>query len=112
MLIAHSGGPGLDARFWDDCARIDEFVTVVALHPRGSGLSDPAPAGAYLRPDYAADGNPRLSHGDLEALRQHLDLHRPLVMGWSHGGMVAQEFACTYPGSLSRLILVDSRLLR
>jgi proline iminopeptidase len=108
VLIAHSGGPGMDARAWDDFARIDEFVTVVALHPRGSGLSDPAPGDAYLLPDYAADGNPRLPHGDLEALRRHLGLDRPIVMGWSHGGMVAQEFASTYPGSLSRLILVDT----
>ena len=99
VLVAHSGGPGMDARFWDDFAQIDEFVTVVTLHPRGSGLSDPAPGDAYLLPDYAAD---------LEALRRHLGLDRPIVMGWSHGGMVAQEFACAYPGSLSRLILVDT----
>jgi proline iminopeptidase len=29
-------------------------------------------------------------------------------MGWSHGGMVAQQFAFTYPHSLSRLILFDT----
>ena len=98
-LIAHSGGPGMDARGWDDFARIDEFVTVIALHPRGSGLSDPAPDDAYLLPDYAAD---------LEALRLHLGLDRPIVMGWSHGGMVAQQFAFTYSDSLSKLILFDT----
>src|SRR5882672_3523336 len=42
-LLAHSGGPGMDARCWDDFAHIDDFATVVALHPRGSGLSGPAP---------------------------------------------------------------------
>lgn len=98
-LIAHSGGPGMDARFWDDFARIDEFVTVIAIHPRGSGLSDPAPDGAYLLPDYAAD---------VEALRLHLGLDRPILMGWSHGGMVAQQFAFTYPNSLSKLILFEA----
>lgn len=98
-VLAHSGGPGMDARNWDDFAHIDEFATVVALHPRGSGLSDPAPDGAYSLADYAAD---------LEALRQHLGLERPVVMGWSHGGMVAQQFAFTYPDSLSRLILFDT----
>ncbi len=98
-LLAHSGGPGMDARGWADFAHIDAFVTVVALHPRGSGLSDPAPDGAYGLGDYAAD---------LEALRQHLGLERPVVMGWSHGGMVAQKFAFTYPDSLSRLILFDT----
>lgn len=98
-LIAHSGGPGMDARGWDDFAGIDEFVTVIALHPRGSGLSGPAQGGAYLLPDYAAD---------VEALRLHLGLERPAVMGWSHGGVVAQQFAIAYPHSLSKLVLLDT----
>ena len=99
VLIAVSGGPGLDARGWDDFAHIDDFVTIVQIHPRGSGRSDPAPNDAYLLPDYASD---------IEALRQHLGLARPTVMGWSHGGMIAQHFAFTYPNSLSRLILFDT----
>ena len=98
-LLAHSGGPGMDARGWDDFAHIDDFATVVAVHPRGSGLSDAAVDEAYSLADYAAD---------LEALRRHLGLDRPVVMGWSHGGMVAQQFAFTYPNSLSRLILFDT----
>jgi len=98
-LIAISGGPGMDARGWDDFAKIDEFVTIVQVHPRGSGLSNSAPDNAYLLPDYAAD---------IEALRAHLGLHQPIVMGWSHGGMIAQQFAFTYPNSLSMLILFDT----
>lgn len=98
-LIAHSGGPGMDARLWDDFAGIDEFVTVIALHPRGSGLSGAAAGDAYLLTDYVAD---------VEGLRRHLGLERPVVMGWSHGGMVAQHMAFTYPNSLSKLILVDT----
>ena len=99
VLIAHSGGPGMDARDWDDFDRIDDFVTIVAIHPRGSGLSGPAAGDAYLLPNYAAD---------VEALRFHLGLERPIVMGWSHGGMVAQQFAFTYPDSLSKIILFDT----
>jgi len=98
-LIAHSGGPGTDARLWDDFANIDDFVTIVMIHPRGSGLSGSAEGDAYLLPDYASD---------VEALRIHLGLDKPVVMGWSHGGMVMQQFAFTYPDSLSRLILVDT----
>ena len=41
-LIAHSGGPGTDARLWDNFANIDDFVTIVMIHPRGSGLSGSA----------------------------------------------------------------------
>ena len=99
LMIAHSGGPGMDARGWDDFANIDDFVTIVAIHPRGSGLSGPAAGDAYLLPDYAAD---------VEALRIHLGLEKPILMGWSHGGMVAQQFAFTYPNSLSKLILFDT----
>jgi proline iminopeptidase len=99
VMVAHSGGPGMDARDWDDFAKIDDFVTIVVIHPRGSGLSGPAAGDAYLLPDYAAD---------VEALRVHLDLEKPIVMGWSHGGMVALQFAFTYPNSLSKLILLDT----
>jgi proline iminopeptidase len=99
VMIAHSGGPGMDARGWDDFAKIDDFVTIVAIHPRGSGLSGPATGDAYLLPDYASD---------VEALRVHLELEQPIVMGWSHGGMVVQQFAFTYPNSLSKLILFDT----
>src|SRR6476619_5655911 len=99
VLIAHSGGPGTDARYWDDFAKIDDLLTIVMMHPRGSGLSGPAAGDAYLLPDYAAD---------LEALRLHLGLAKPIVMGWSHGGMVVQQFAFTYPDALSKLILFDT----
>jgi proline iminopeptidase len=99
VIIAHSGGPGMDARFWDDFAGIDDFVTIVMIHPRGSGLSGPAEGEAYLLPDYAAD---------VETLRLHLGLEKPVVMGWSHGGMVAQQYAFTYPDALSKLILFDT----
>jgi proline iminopeptidase len=99
VLVAHSGGPGMDARDWDDFAGIDDFVTLVAIHPRGSGLSGPAAGDAYLLPDYAAD---------VEALRKYLGLEKPILIGWSHGGMVAQQFASTYPSSLSKLILFDT----
>jgi proline iminopeptidase len=99
VLIAHSGGPGADARDWGDFAKIDDFVTIVAIHPRGSGLSESSAADAYLLSDYASD---------VEALRIHLSLDKPILMGWSHGGMVAQQFAFTYPDSLSKLILFDT----
>jgi len=99
VMIAHSGGPGTDARLWDDFAKIDDFVTIVMMHPRGSGLSGPAAEDAYLLPDYASD---------VEVLRIHLGLEKPIVIGWSHGGMATTQFAFTYPDSLSKLILVDT----
>ncbi len=99
VLIAHSGGPGWDARSWDAAAGIDTFVTLVVLHPRGSGLSAAPADGRYALADYAAD---------LDALRRHLGLEKPVIMGWSHGGMVAQDYARRYPEGLSRLILYST----
>jgi proline iminopeptidase len=98
-LLAHSGGPGFDARAWGDFAGIDDFATVIAIHPRGCGLSAEAPDDAYRLADYAAD---------LAALSQHLQLDQPAVLGWSHGGMVAQQYALEYPDALSKLILFDT----
>ena len=72
--IVHSGGPGMDAHVWDDLVGVDDFVTLVVIHPRRSGLSRPPAGDAYLLPDYAAD---------VQALRLHLGLDKPIVMGWS-----------------------------
>jgi proline iminopeptidase len=99
VIVAHSGGPGIDARTWGDLAGIDDFATVVVLHPRGSGLSHDAPDGAYRLADYAAD---------LEALRLHLGLDELGLLGWSHGGMVAMQYAATFPQAVSRLILFST----
>jgi len=98
-LIAISGGPGMDARVWDDFGGIDDFVTVIAIHPRGSGLSGDSPDEAYGLSDYASD---------VDALRRHLGLHRPIIAGWSHGGIVAQQVAIRHPDDLSRLILIGT----
>jgi len=100
VLLAISGGPGFDARLWDDFGSIDDFTKIVAMHPRGSGLSGPAPQDTdYTLPHYAAD---------VETLRAYLGIAKPIVMGWSHGGMIALQFAFTYPDSLSKLILIDT----
>ncbi|HTX43794.1 MAG TPA: alpha/beta fold hydrolase, partial [Methanocella sp.] len=99
-IIAIYGGPGMDARGFEDLAGIGDFATLIIMHPRGSGLSGPAPKkDGYRLSDYASDA---------EALRKHLGLEKPAILGWSHGGMVAQQFAFTYPDSLSRLILLDT----
>lgn len=100
VIIAHSGGPGGDARMWMDLAGIDDFAKVVIIHPRGSGLSGDAPEpNAYMLSDFA---------GDVEALRELLGIQRPTMMGWSHGGMVVQQHAVEYPQSVSKLILYDT----
>ncbi len=69
----------------------------VAVHDqRGLGETGVTP-GPYEMADYAADG---------AALLDHLGWDRCRVVGVSFGGMVAQEFAVTYPERVERLALV------
>ena len=69
---------------------------VVVHDQRGLGATE-APPGPYTMADYAADGR---------ALLDHLGLERVRVIGTSFGGMVAQEFAVTYPERVERLALL------
>ena len=70
------------------------------LDPRGTGGSDrPADPRAYAIADYAAD---------LEELREHLGLERMILLGHSHGGVVAMEYAATHPDRVERLILAST----
>jgi pimeloyl-ACP methyl ester carboxylesterase len=43
------------------------------------------------------------------ALIRTLRLHRPAVLGWSLGGMVAQALAVRHPGQVSRLVLAATQ---
>ncbi len=69
---------------------------VVAHDQRGLGRTT-IPAGPYTMADYAADG---------AALLDHLGWATSAVVGISFGGMVAQEYAVTFPERVTRLALV------
>lgn len=70
--------------------------TVLAHDQRGLGKTS-VPEGPYTMADYAADG---------AALLDHVGWTRCAVVGVSFGGMVAQEFAVTYPERVQRLALL------
>lgn len=97
VVVVHPGGPGLSSTYIGDVAGLWEKFTLVILNPRGTDGSDrPADAGAYRLSDYVAD---------LDELRQHLRLERMLLLGYSHGGIVAQEYALTHPAHVRKLVL-------
>jgi pimeloyl-ACP methyl ester carboxylesterase len=81
---------------------LERECTVVYYDPRASGTSrapsdlDEINVGAFV--------------GDLEALRDHLGLASFAVIGHSHGGYIAMNYAVTYPDRVSSLILVDAQL--
>jgi pimeloyl-ACP methyl ester carboxylesterase len=100
VLVCHPGGPGFSARYLGDLAGLGSAFTLVMLNPRGSEGSDrPADPRAYGTADYVSD---------LEELRSHLGLERMLLLGHSHGGMVAAAYAAAYPDRIERLVLAST----
>lgn len=77
---------------WSFADRFD----IVAHDQRGLGRTA-IPPGPYSMADYAADAAALLDHLGWETCR---------VVGVSFGGMVAQEFAVTWPERVERLALV------
>jgi pimeloyl-ACP methyl ester carboxylesterase len=99
-LVCHPGGPGFSSLYLGDLAGLGNGLELVLLDPRGTGGSDPArDPSAYAIADYAAD---------VEELREHLGLERLLLLGHSHGGVVAIEYAATHPDNVERLILAST----
>src|SRR6185312_15508636 len=96
-LVCHPGGPGFSSLYLGDLAGLGDQLELVLLDPRGTGGSDPA--AGYGIADYASD---------LEELREHLGLERLLLLGHSHGGVVAIEYAAGHPDRVERLILAST----
>jgi proline iminopeptidase len=100
VLVCHPGGPGFSSTYFGDLAALWEQFTLIMLNPRGTGGSSrPADPRAYQIDDYVAD---------LEALRVHLGLERMLLLGHSHGGVIAQAFAAQHPGRVRALVLAST----
>ncbi len=99
-LVCHPGGPGFSSTYFGDLAGLWERFTLVMLNPRGTGGSDrPRDRRAYQIDDYVRD---------VEEVRLHLGLERMLLLGHSHGGVVAQAYAAEHPGRVSRLVLAST----
>ena len=97
VLVCHPGGPGFSSTYFGDLAALWEQYTLIMLNPRGTGGSDrPRDRRAYQIGDYVSD---------LEELRRHLGLERMLLLGHSHGGVVAMAYAAQYPLRVRRLVL-------
>ena len=100
LLVCHPGGPGCSAAEFRDFAGLDDSFDLVLLSPRGSSGSDAADD--YSLASYAAD---------VEALREHLGVEQLNLLGFSHGGMVAMEYAATFGPRVDRLVLAGTLAL-
>jgi pimeloyl-ACP methyl ester carboxylesterase len=100
VLVCHPGGPGFSATYFGDLAALWEQFTLIMLNPRGTGGSDrPKDSRAYQIDDYVSD---------VEELRAHLGQERMLLLGHSHGGVVAMAYAAKHPGRVRRLVLAST----
>jgi pimeloyl-ACP methyl ester carboxylesterase len=100
VLVGHPGGPGYSSRYLADLAGLGESFTLVLLNPRGTEGSDrPPDRRAYATQDYVSD---------LDELRAQLGLDRILLLGHSHGGVVAQAYAAAHPDKVEKLVLAST----
>jgi pimeloyl-ACP methyl ester carboxylesterase len=91
LVLIHGGQ--LDSRMWDD--QFDAYARyfrVLRYDVRGFGGS-PLGEGTYSHAD------------DLAALMDYLGMPRAHLLGLSLGGMVATDFAVTYPARVLSLVL-------
>jgi proline iminopeptidase len=96
LLLLH-GGPGFDhSLFKPDYGVLAEVAQVVYLDHRGHGRSDQGDP-ADWRLEVWAD--------DVRAFCDALGIERPIVFGWSFGGMVAMAYATRHPDHPAKLIL-------
>jgi pimeloyl-ACP methyl ester carboxylesterase len=100
VLVCHPGGPGFSSTYFGDLAALWEQFTLIMVNPRGTGGSErPKDRRAYQIDDYVAD---------LEQTREHLGLEQMLLLGHSHGGVVAMAYAAAHPGRVRRLVLAST----
>lgn len=90
---------GTDLRIWDDVVpHFSERYYVIRYDKRGHGLSDCPPTPYSIR-DHATD---------LAGLLDQLNVVKAILVGISVGGMIALDFAATWPKRVQSLILCDT----
>ena len=96
LLIATAGNPG---NVWTmQLPVLTEYFATITYDNRATGQSD-RPQGPYSIEEMAED-----ALGILDAL----EIERAHVVGWSMGGMVAQELAISHPQRVNKLVLLAS----
>lgn len=90
------GGPGANHSHYKDYVCLHKSSNVVFIDPRGCGLSDKQDPFCYTMDNYIQD---------IEAIRQHLQLEKIILLGKSYGAMCALGYTLTYKERVSNLIL-------
>lgn len=92
-------GCGGNITLWEPLIEsLSQHFQLILFDNRGMGRSQITPG------DYTI----QLLAEDTAALMNHLEIRAAHILGWSMGGMVAQELAVTYPALVNKLIIVAS----
>lgn len=104
VVLVH-GGPGLDTGggIRESAASFSDFAQVVLFDQRGHGRSDYSTPDRWNLAQWAAD---------LRAFCRALRIDRPIVVGQSFGGYVAQVYAGTYPDDPAGVALLSTAMRR
>ena len=100
VLVGLHGGPGVDGtslRHW--LAPLADVAQVVVPDLRGHGRSDRGEPEDWDLPTWASDTH---------QLCSILGIDRPVLLGVSFGGFVAQKYAALYPDDIAGLVLIST----
>ncbi len=96
-LILLHGGPGYDhSSFKPLFSALADVAQVVYVDHRGHGRSDPRPAAEWTLDTFA---------DDVVKLCEALGVVRPIVLGQSFGGFVAQRYLARHPAHPAKVVL-------
>jgi pimeloyl-ACP methyl ester carboxylesterase len=96
-LILLHGGPGYDhSGFKPVFSRLADVAQIVYVDHRGHGRSDRCPPADWTLDTFA---------DDVVRLSDALGITRPIVLGQSFGGFVAQRYIARHPAHPARVVL-------
>jgi len=99
VILLH-GGPSLDhLAMRPDFEALAEHAQLIFYDHRGLGRSGKSHPGTWNLQTWARD---------LHVLVRTLGLGRPIILGQSFGGFVAQKYALDYPDDLGGLVLLST----
>ncbi|HKJ24911.1 MAG TPA: alpha/beta hydrolase [Myxococcota bacterium] len=103
-LVLLHGGPGMDhSSFKTELAGLRDVAQLVYLDHRGNGRSDDGPRGSWTLAQWG---------DDVRTVCDALGLERPIVLGQSFGGFVAQSYATRHPGHAAGVIFSSTAARR
>ena len=99
IVLVH-GGPGHDHSVYKPSfGALADMVQLIYYDMRGHGRSDAASPETWTMAQWAED---------VKGLCEQLGIERPIVVGTSFGGFVAQTYASRYPDHPLALILISA----